>query len=393
MKRLLNFVLIGCIIILSGCASSQYYLKQGNYPMAIEAATQKLRKNPKKADKHIMALEQAFKIERNNILNQIEQLRLEGQPSSWVKIYNLYEQLDRYQKAMAPVLPLFIRSEFRNADIELTNINQELADTKKKAAEFLYADGERLLTQNNKNAARQAFTNFRQVKDLFVTYKDIDTKLEESFAKGQNHVLIEYFNTTQMIIPEMFFTNLMAYDERQLNGEWTTFAKQKDSNRKYDYYVDVLISSIAISPEQVRESTYTDTKTVQDGVKYVLDNKGNVKKDAAGNDVTEPNMINVSANVTQVQQSKAGTLTGAVIYKNGNGQVIKTFPFREDLVFNNFFATFQGNKNALSSESLKKIGGRFVTFPPDMQMVMDASEIVKNKSFNLIRANNNLVMN
>jgi hypothetical protein len=196
-----------------------------------------------------------------------------------------------------------------------------------------------------------------------------------------------------MIIPEMFFTNLMAYDERQLNGAWTTFTKQKDNNRTYDYYVDVLISSIAISPEQVRESTYTDTKTVQDGVKYVLDNKGNVKKDAAGNDVTEPNMINVSANVTQVQQSKAGTLTGAVIYKNGNGQVIKTFPFREDLVFNNFFATFQGNHNALSSESLKKIGGQFIQFPSDMQMVMDASEIIKNKSFNLIRANNNLVMN
>lgn len=393
MKRFSSILLLFIVMILSGCASSQYFIKQGNYPAAIEFATQKLRKNPKKADKHILALEKAFNVEKTSILNRIEQLKLDGQPSSWVEIHKLYEQLDGYQKAIAPVLPLFIQSEFRNADIQLTNINQELADTKRNAAEFLYADGERLLAQNNKNSARQAFYNFRQVKEFFPNYKDVDVRLNESFSRGQNHVLIQYFNNTQMVIPEMFFTNLMAYDERQLNGEWTTFSKVQDNNIQYDYFVDVLISVIDIGPEQVRERTYTDTKTIQDGVKYVLDNKGNVKKDANGNDITEPNMINVSANVTQVDQTKVGTLTGAVIYKRGNGQTIKTFPFREDLVFQNFFATFQGNKNALSNESLKRVGGRFIPFPPDLQMVMDASEIIKNKTFNLIRANNNLVTN
>jgi hypothetical protein len=393
MKLKSYFVYFLLAVLLFSCATPQKHVKRGQNSAAVYLAAKKLKRSNGKGDKHILALETAFNREKRNIFNRIEQLRLDGQPSSWVAIHNLYSQLDGMQRAIDPLLPLFIQREFRNANIQLTNINQDLAETRMKAAEYLYASGERLLAQNDKFAARQAFENFRQVKEFYSDFRDVDARLNEAYMKGQNNILIQYFNQTQMVIPQDFFNNLMLYDERLLNSQWTKFTKNKDDNIRYDYFIDVIINVIDIGPDQLRESTYTDTKLVQDGMRYVLDERGNVRKDADGNDMREPNMVNVTANVTMVDQTKVGTLTGAVVYKHANGQIFRSFPFREDLVFKNQFATFQGNRNALSDESLKRIGGRFIPFPSNLQLVMDASEIIKNKSLNLIKANTNLVLN
>ena len=66
--------------------------------------------------------------------------------------------------------------------------------------------------------------------------------------------------------------------------------------------------------------------------------------------------------------------------------------FQENLVFKNRFATYQGDKNALSAASKSIIGGQGLPFPTDLQMVMDASEIIKNKTFSLISNNQGLVL-
>ena len=61
---------------------------------------------------------------------------------------------------------MFIQKEFRNADINLINIDQELADTKLKAAEFLYVEADKLLNSGSKIAARQAYGRVQKVKEL-----------------------------------------------------------------------------------------------------------------------------------------------------------------------------------------------------------------------------------
>ena len=77
-------------------------------------------------------------------------------PYSYLGLWRARKLAEHYQipLKLKPVLPMFIKKEFRNADIELININQELADTKLKAAEYLYVKAESLLSQNNKISAR-----------------------------------------------------------------------------------------------------------------------------------------------------------------------------------------------------------------------------------------------
>ncbi|MGB1248597.1 MAG: hypothetical protein ACPG4Z_06905 [Chitinophagales bacterium] len=385
------FYIMTLTLLLMACSSAKTYLQNGNYTMAIHEAADKLKKNPKKADKHILALEQAWKIEQIRILDRVKQLKVEGQPESWEEIYRLYSQLDEYQKVVKPVLPLFIEKEFRYADIELIDIDQELADTKTKAAEYLYVKGEQLLATGNKYDARLAFDNFQKVKTYFTDFRDIDAMRDASFNAGQNHILIGYSQHTQMIIPQEFMNNLSEYDETTFNTTWTKYTQDGSSRTEFDYFIEVHINNIDIGPEQLLQNQYTDTKQIQDGTQYVLDENGNVAKDTLGNDVTEPKYIDIHANVYRTEQTKVGTLNGTVEFKRSNGQVFQTFPYQEALVFKNFYATYDGNKNALSAESKKIIGGGFIQFPSDMQMVMDASQIVKTNTYNIVKGNTGLV--
>jgi tetratricopeptide (TPR) repeat protein len=103
MKKLIYIYVFLVAFVLSSCVGTNYYLKQGNYDAAIQMAVEKLRKNPNKADKHILALEQAWKIEQGRITDRIEFLKLDGSPESWIEIHNLYAELDGYQKAITPI--------------------------------------------------------------------------------------------------------------------------------------------------------------------------------------------------------------------------------------------------------------------------------------------------
>ncbi|MCD8528505.1 MAG: hypothetical protein LRY27_00640 [Chitinophagales bacterium] len=380
-------------LLLSGCSGAQYFVKQGNNPQAIYAAANKLRKNPKKADKTILALEHAWKVEQTRILDRINFLKLDGNPESWVEINDLYNQLDGYQRTVKPFLPLFIHKEYRNADIPLVDVQQELVNSKQKAAEFLYAKGNQLLDKNDKMAARDAYGYFVKIKDYYGNYKDVDDKINEAYNSGQNHILVGYSNHTNMIIPQQFMDNLTAFNEQELNSPWTKYHTNQNDRSAYDYLLEVHVLTIDIGPEQVNNTSYQDKKQVQDGFQYILDGKGNVMKDSLGNDMKEPAYKDIVATIFRTEQTKIGVLNGVVEYKRANGQVFQKFPFQEALGFKNMFATFQGDKNALSAESKKIIGGAFVPFPSNIQMVMDASELVKAKTYAIIQNNQGLVVN
>lgn len=385
------FIISFISILLIGCSTAQRYLNNGNYQAAIEVGVRKMRKNPKKADKTILAIERAFKIEKSRISDKINQLKREGNPENWLTIYNLYKQLDQYQSVLKPVLPMFIQKEFRNADIPLVNIDQELAETKIKAAEFLYVEANNLLNSGNKINTREAYGRFQKVKELQSNFRDVNTKIKEAYTKGQNHILVHYTNDTRMIIPQDFMNNLQQYNANDLNSQWTKYHLKANEVSSYDYSIEVHIQTVDIGPEQIRETNYEDIAKVQDGYQYVLDEKGNVAKDTLGNDLKEPKHIEVKALITKTEQTKVGVLTGFVVYKKANKQAFKTFPFREDLVFQNFFGIVQGDKRAISKTSKNLLGGRPIPFPTDIQMVMDASEIIKRKTFNIIKGNQGLV--
>ena len=155
MKSYINTLLFFLIVsILSSCSFSKGYLKRGDYDNAVNAAAYKLRGN-KNRQKEILVLEQAFSAANQRDLDLINQLKREGNPANWQTIYNYYENIRYRQELVKPLLPLFIKKEFRNADIKLVNIEQELADAKNKTSEFLYSSAAKLIESKTKANYRE----------------------------------------------------------------------------------------------------------------------------------------------------------------------------------------------------------------------------------------------
>lgn len=391
MKSYINTLLFFLIVsILSSCSFSKGYLKRGDYDNAVNAAAYKLRGN-KNRQKEILVLEQAFRAANQRDLDLINQLKREGNPANWQTIYNYYENIRYRQELVKPLLPLFIKKEFREADIKLVNIEQELADAKNKTSEFLYSSAAKLMESKTKVNYREAYNKLYDLNSISGEYKDSKQLLNECLEKGRVYVQIVMTNQAHVILPEDFERELTKINTADLNSQWVQFISS--SNTPADFQVNVKLKQVDVTPERINEREYKDKATFQDGWIYSYDKKGNVLKDSAGNDIKAPKMVTVHATVRETQQLKSCLVAGEYEFIDNRSQSrLKTVPFGETVNFENYFATFKGDPRALSKESKSRTGGHFIAFPPDLNMIMDANNLVKQRMTYNIKQNSGIFL-
>ncbi|MEX2349248.1 MAG: hypothetical protein WD554_00060, partial [Flavobacteriaceae bacterium] len=68
-------------------------------------------------------------------------------------------------------------------------------------------------------------------------------------------------------------------------------------------------------------------------------------------------------------------------------QLMDTHPLQTEFVFENVFATFEGDERVLTNEDKRLLRNRFVPFPTNEQMLIDASEDIKNRLGAILKQN------
>lgn len=385
MKNLVLIALAGCLLF--SCASSQKLLEKGKYDKAIEKASKKLRKNPGN-EKELAVLKEAY-YQANRIDNErIDFLQKEGRDRNWIQIYNLYLLLDHRQDKIE-VLPPQVRQEFTFVDYD-----KAIIESKSTAASFSYERGMELLQKGDRYSAREAYYEFEQAFDIYPDYRDVTRKLEEARFMGINHVLFTVENNSETVLPEQFDTELKKIALKELNTLWLNFDTNNDTSKYYDYYVVLNIKDIEVSPERVETRNFTESKEIQDGMKYVLDEDGNVAKDSLGNDIREPKMITVTADVQETIQQKSAFVGGSIDYVDlQSDQLIKTESISVEALFDHYSATVSGNREALSEETREKIKSRPVSFPTNEMMLLDSSALLKDRAKAIIAQNCSILEN
>lgn len=387
--RYLSILIISIVLVFEGCVSSKKHLDRGQYDMAIRKSVKKLKKKPSNV-KEIQVLQRAYQLANQSDKEKINFLKLEGNPDIWEQVYSTYLRMKNRQD-LVKALPQLWLPGGRPVNFEFVNYDEEIVNAKRKAAEFYYAKGTLLLENNTRESAREAYYNFMNVKKFFKDYKDTDAKISEAIAKGTSYVLFKMENNSGMIIPQAFQDEMFKISLNHLNRQFIQYHTNPLKDVYYDYTIVLAIKSIDVSPEGVKEVHYSESKEVQDGFQYVLDDKGNVKKDSLGNDIKVPKFKTITCNVIEMQQSKAARVFGTVDFINNNTkQLLNTVPLNAESVFQNFAATAQGDLNALSSETAKKLGNRPMPFPTNADMIMRCSETVKNMAKSIIDDNSGL---
>lgn len=383
MKKIIAAILVGGLLL--SCASSQKLLEKGKYEKAINKSAEKLRKDPGDNDE-LRVLKEAYYQANRIDKDRIEFLEEEGRDQNWLEIYNLYVRLDNRQDKVE-ALPQRVRSEF-----DFVDYDDEIIESKETAASVAYDRGMRLLRKGGKVNAREAYYNFEEAYNIYPDYKDVRQRIDQAHFRGMNHVLFAMENNSEVLLPEDFDAELRKVALKELNTLWVNFDTNEDTTKAYDYLVVLNIKNIAISPEQSETETYTESREIQDGMRYVFDENGNVKKDSLGNDIRVPNIVEVTAEVKERIQRKSARVAGSLEYISlFDDQLVKTDDISVEAVFEHFSASAVGNEKALSEESREKINSRPIPFPSDEVMLMDASALLKNRAKALVSNSRNIL--
>lgn len=381
MKKLQVFSWVMILAVLAGCTSSQKMLERGQYDRAIDRASEKLMKRPGN-EKELRVLTEAYEIANQFDRERIEFLELEGREESWVEIYELYEQLNNRQMKVRR-LPSQIRNQFT-----FHNYDEAIIASKSAAADVSYRRGLEFLERDGKENARLAYEEFRKASAIYPGYEDTDQLLAKSHQLGRSHALFVMENNSGRVVPEYFETELMKIALTDLETHWLGMDSFENGSVEYDYLLVLEVSEVSFSPERVNRNTFSEEAEIQDGMRYKLDRRGNVAKDSLGNDIRVPNMVQVSAEITEIDQNKSVFVGGSVdLYDLKSDQLLRTDPVTVEAVFQNIYGTFSGDERALSDESRQIVGGREVSFPSNEQMLMDATVPLKDRALHVISRN------
>ncbi len=386
MRKLLLFSAV--LILFAGCSSKKQItqqLQQGNYDLAIHNALELLqsKKTAKRKSKFVGILKQGFDRITKRDLDDIAFLQKDNNPANDVTIYEMYVTLDARQRAIEPVLPLYI--DGREVSFSFNDYTSQIIEYKNKAVEYLYYDALSLLESNNKLDIRQAHEQLQYLNAISPDYKDVQTFIEIAYNNGLDYVLVTIKNGTQQIIPDRLEEELLNFDTYGLNNFWTVYHGQAHSDVTYDFSMDLNLLQINISPELINNRERLRKKEIIDGWEYLLDENGNVLKDSLGNDIKVDKKVIVKARLFEIEQTKSAQVIGKVLYKDLiNGNISDTFPIQGQFQFNNLYARFRGDKRALTKQDRILLRNRPLPFPSNEELVYLTSEELKLKLKSII---------
>ncbi|MCW8980942.1 MAG: hypothetical protein OQJ83_06105 [Altibacter sp.] len=383
-----------CLALLFASCNSvkrnQKFVAQGNYDQAIELAVKKLQKNrdSDKNDAHIVLLEEAFSKAVEDDTRRITFLKKENSPAASREIYHLYRDLEYRQNLLRPLLPLYSNALGRNANFKLVDYSTQLIAAKQAYIAYLYTEADAYMDRQQIADYRTAYHIYCEIDELQPNYKDVKRLKEDAHFYGTDFVFVSLNNRSGQIIPHQLERELLDFNTYGLDDFWTEYHNERQQNIQYNLGIVLNLRDIAIAPERIYEREVLRKKRIKDGWEYRLDRNGNVVKDSLGNPIKIDKFKNVTARLFITEQSKSVLVAGNVVYRDLIARRdLNDFPLSSEFIFENIFATYQGDKRALEDEDWNLINNRFVPFPNNSQMVLDAGEDIKLRLREILKNN------
>ncbi len=256
----------------------------------------------------------------------------------------------------------------------------------------MYAHALSLLEKNNQTDARQAYAELLKVKGYSNNYSNVDAELTRAREMGISYVLFKMKNATPVPLPPTFEAELTKISLTELNSDWTIYHTHEEGDKNYAYTIMVNMKNISVSPEAIKETTTTESKVLPDGFEYVLDSKGNVKKDSLGNDIKLPKTKTITCNVVEAYQNKKAIISGTLDYINNYNQLLlKTVPIASENFFEYRSYSAVGDINALKPETKAKLENKPMPFPPSFDMLLQAGAVLKDMVKKIIYDNKGVI--
>ena len=363
-------------------------MQRGNYDTVINKTVKKLVKKPD-SEEDARLLDKAYKLANDRDLERVRFLKMENNPNNWDEIFVRYENLKDRQSRVRTVLPL--KLDGRSVNYEYIDYDAEIVQSKRKAAEYFYTNGKKLLSNPDKASHREAYYQLNRAQQYSGnSYPDLNKLILQARNMGISRVLVQVENSSRILIAPDFQDELLTFNAQDLNSEWVEFhLRHLNEKIDYDYLAVIHIINIAVSPEETKNIDKIYKKDVENGFDYAKDSRGNVMKDTSGNDIKIPRYKTLQCTLIETTQRKAVNIRGEV-------EIIELLPIKKLLVkepigaenvFANSSARAIGDDGALDDEARQKIKNQFIPYPSDIQMIYNTAETLKPAIRNAIYNN------
>ena len=359
------------------CTSIEKLVDTGQYDKAIYFSTNKLSGAKVKKVEYVRGLETAFKKATDKDMAYIEKLKNEGNPESWETILSVYATISNRQESIRPLLPLTDENG-KKANFLFVNTNDLEKEAKEQTINFLYSSAKDFLQEarstKDRIPARKAYDALLRLKNYSARFMDVPQLEREARELGTTKILVNVQNYSQAVLPAGLEDEILRLGFRDLDREWQKFDAYPERNREYDLGITLILSNVQVSPGSVSEKSFSEKKEIPDGFQYLLDEKGNVRKDTAGNDIKLPKNKVIEAQILEVFQSKSAGLSGRleVIDLHTKG-VRESRDINAVAIFENRAASFKGDERALTEDTKKRLGNRPAVFPTDAILLLEAA--------------------
>ena len=365
------------LISFVSCTSIEKLVDTGQYDKAIYYATNKLSGAKVNKVEYVKGLETAFKKATEKDMAYIDKLKNEGNPETWETILSIYNTISDRQEQIRPLLPLTDENG-KKANFLFVNTNDLEKEAKEQTINFLYNSAKDLLDEarNSKERipARKAYESLLKLKNYAARFLDVPQLEREARELGTTKILVNVQNYSQAVFPAGLEDEILRLGFRDLDREWQKFDAYPERNREYDLGITLILSNVQVSPGTVSEKSFSEKKEIPDGFQYALDEKGNVKKDTAGNDIKLPKTKVIEAQILEVFQSKSAGLSGRLEVMDLHTKGVReSRDINTVAVFDNRAASFKGDERALTEDTKKRLGNRPAVFPTDAVLLLEAA--------------------
>jgi hypothetical protein len=359
------------------CTSIEKLVDSGQYDKAIYFSTNKLSGAKVNKAEFVKGLETAFKKATDRDMAFVEKLKNEGNPESWETILSVYATISNRQESIRPLLPLTDENG-KKANFLFVNTNDLEKEAKEQTINFLYSSAKDFLQEarstKDRIPARKAYDALLRLKNYSARFMDVPQLEREARELGITKILVNVQNYSQAVFPAGLEDEILRLGFRDLDREWQKFDAYPERNREYDLGITLILSNVQVSPGSVSEKSFSEKKEIPDGFQYALDEKGNVKKDTAGNDIKLPKTKVIEAQILEVFQSKSAGLSGRLEVMDLHTKGVReSRDINTVAIFENRAASFKGDERALTEDTKKRLGNRPAVFPTDAVLLLEAA--------------------
>jgi hypothetical protein len=232
----------------------------------------------------------------------------------------------------------------------------EVEDSRYKAADVRYALGMRSLNENNRVSAKKAYYDFERAQQLYPSFKDVKSKVDEAYWAAVLVVQPTQINSAYYNLSNQYF-------QQQVDEFMSNYRR----NKFVLFYSEQQAIKQKIQADQVLSLNFDDFVV---GQTYVKEKVERLKRDSVIVGQTRQNKpiygtVKANFSIFNKQVTSSGLLR-LTITDEQTQKIIKQQRLSGTYVWQDSWASYKGDDRALTNQQLKMTGKReFMPPSPD----------------------------